>query len=228
LTKLLKALAGLLFIVAVVNAGEQVFRVYRTFQPYVTTHDSQWQMDELLVDTRKDLREKAVERIGFRIKEGIPFEQKVAPIVVDAKPGDYEWVVMDYAPEARHLDLPGFLCVEDFGKGLSLHRKSPEGARESTPNPDLGRVWHEQEGEWKGTWTRRGETDTFDAVWTGPEGGPIVDEILIEPPDCGKIVLFRKGTKGRYRGTLSKDGTRIEKGTADWTPKWSATIERPR
>ncbi|MDI3090070.1 hypothetical protein QJ133_02625 [Priestia megaterium] len=36
------------------------------------------------------------------------------------------------------------------------------------PTDLLGNVWHEQEGAWRGIWTRRGNSNIFDARWTKP------------------------------------------------------------
>jgi hypothetical protein len=98
-----------------------------------------------------------------------------------------------------------------------------------TVPPDIGKVWHEKEGPWEGTWTRRGDTNVFDAVWKNPQGEKIEDQVTFESVSDHQIVLFRKGTQGRYRGRLSDDGLRVDNGTADWfSPgdSWSATIEK--
>jgi hypothetical protein len=91
----------------------------------------------------------------------------------------------------------------------------------------FGRVWHETEGPWTGTWTRRGDSNTFDAEWKGAGGQTVKDELTLEPGSSNQVVLFRKGTNGRYRGQLSSDGTKVESGTADWFKgNWSATIDK--
>ena len=94
----------------------------------------------------------------------------------------------------------------------------------------LGRVWNVNDGGWTGTWTRRGSSDRFDAVWRNPSSGQEVrDEIVFESITGNQIVLYRTGMKGRYRGNLSTDRTMVENGTADWYPPgvtWSATITR--
>ncbi len=94
---------------------------------------------------------------------------------------------------------------------------------------DIGKVWHEKEGPWEGTWSRRGDTNVFDAVWTNPQGEKIEDQVVFESVSDHQIVLFRKGTQGRYRGHLSEDGLKVDSGSADWfSPgdSWSATIEK--
>ena len=90
-------------------------------------------------------------------------------------------------------------------------------------------VWHEKEGPWEGTWSRRGDTNVFDAVWKNPDGVEIKDEVTFESVADHEIVLFRKGTQGRYRGHVSDDGMKIDKGSAEWFApgdSWSATIEK--
>jgi len=74
-----------------------------------------------------------------------------------------------------------------------------------------------------GTWTRRGGTDVFDAVWNGS----IRDVIEIESVNGNQIVFYRHGNKGRYSGTLSADGMRVTSGTANWYAagwSWSAMV----
>lgn len=94
-------------------------------------------------------------------------------------------------------------------------------------------VWHIEEGVngrvvWAGTWTRRGRSDVFDAVWrnvdTGAEAGDTLR--LIEVKDR-KIVFHRDGNNGDYRGLLSSDGMHMN-GTASWYNSgwfWRADVE---
>lgn len=93
----------------------------------------------------------------------------------------------------------------------------------------IGRIWHVEEAGWIGTWTRRGDSSAFDAVWTNPGQADITDEVVVESMTGKEVVLFRKGVNGRYRAQLSADGTKVEAGTADWFPEgltWTATIEK--
>lgn len=74
-----------------------------------------------------------------------------------------------------------------------------------------------------GTWTRRGGTDVFDAVWNGS----VRDVIEIESVNGNQIVFYRHGNNGRYSGTLSADGQRVTSGTASWYAAgwyWSAVV----
>ena len=94
---------------------------------------------------------------------------------------------------------------------------------------ELGQVWQVSDYGWTGVWTRRPGTRTFDAVWKDVSGREVRDEIIHESTIGDQIVLFRKGTNGRYRGILSRDRRRVENGTAEWVsggPGWSATIYR--
>lgn len=96
-------------------------------------------------------------------------------------------------------------------------------------NDKIGRVWRVQEGSWAGTWTRRENSPIFDAVWTGPGGEQMKDVISTESFSEKEVVLYRQGMKGRYRGKLSADGTKVEDGHADWYPAglvWTATIKK--
>jgi hypothetical protein len=101
----------------------------------------------------------------------------------------------------------------------------------SPPAPQaqqLGRVWrvHEASSEmsYDGVWTRRGSSNTFDAVW---QAAGVTDTITIESVSGDRVVLFRSGNGGRYIGTLSPDRKRVISGTMSWAPtfKWTATIE---
>jgi hypothetical protein len=90
----------------------------------------------------------------------------------------------------------------------------------------LGRVWEVRENGWVGTWTRRGNSKTFDAEWTAPNGQRIRDTIIIEDIQGRDIVLRRVGLNGYYKGTITPEGKRAI-GTATWYPagaSWSAYI----
>ena len=86
----------------------------------------------------------------------------------------------------------------------------------------LGRFWRVNEiGVWEGTWTRRGDSNVFDAYWKHTNGSEERDVITFKYTlDDGQIVLSRPGT-GEYRGKLSADGKKIVDGTATWyRPGW--------
>ena len=115
------------------------------------------------------------------------------------------------------------LIVLSLGSLLAACGKSDDG-----PITDqFGKVWHEREAQWTGTWTRKGNSKTFTAEWKEPGGQVVKDELTLESGTSNQVVLLRKGVNGRYRGQLSNDGTKIENGTADWLKGgWSATIEK--
>jgi hypothetical protein len=86
-------------------------------------------------------------------------------------------------------------------------------------------VWHVEEGAngrafYVGTWTRRGRSNVFDAVWRNVDNGAHISDTvrLIEAGD--RIVFHREGNGGDYTGHLSGDGTHM-RGTASWYgPGW--------
>lgn len=84
----------------------------------------------------------------------------------------------------------------------------------------VARAWHIEEGVngrvvWAGTWTRRGRSDVFDAVWRNVDTGAEARDTLRLIEARGQIVFHRDGNNGEYRGQLSGDGRRIN-GTATW------------
>ncbi|MDR4467756.1 MAG: hypothetical protein MRJ68_05550 [Nitrospira sp.] len=94
---------------------------------------------------------------------------------------------------------------------------------------ELGQAWRVVEGEeWDGTWTRRGTSNTLDAFWRHRATGQEVRDVLVfESLRNNQIVIYRKGTNGRYRGTLSSDFRQITNGMADWfqpQSEWHGTI----
>lgn len=100
----------------------------------------------------------------------------------------------------------------------------PPAAKSDIP----GTVWSVVEvGEWFGTWTRRGNTNVFDAVWRHrTQPGEWRDVLTIESVQGNRIVIFRRGMNGRYQATLSADRTSIS-GTATWYPSggsWTGQI----
>ena len=102
---------------------------------------------------------------------------------------------------------------------------------------DLGREWRVTEYDpngryWEGVWTRRGDSDTFDAEWRDSEtGGVIRDVIEFRKIRHNSVVLYRRGNNGRYFGELSSDGRRIVRGSASWYGPgyyWNARIRGHR
>lgn len=91
----------------------------------------------------------------------------------------------------------------------------------------LGRVWSVNEDGWIGTWTRRGDSHTFDAHWRHPDGREVRDVLVLEKREGDVVVIYREGMKGRYTGRVEAGGRRIIQGTATWfnaNQRWSAEI----
>ncbi len=81
-------------------------------------------------------------------------------------------------------------------------------------------VWHIEEGvdgrvAWSGTWTRRGRSAVFDALWRNVDNGAEARDKLRVIEDRDRIVIHRDGNNGEYTGQLSRDGAHME-GTASW------------
>lgn len=100
----------------------------------------------------------------------------------------------------------------------------------------LGRVWNESESGWTGTWTRRGNSSVFDAVWR--KGGGTVRALLSIRITGNRVFVSRtRSTDGyncNYSGTLSANRRTVSgrmsclKG-GRVTPRnaqWRATITR--
>jgi hypothetical protein len=100
---------------------------------------------------------------------------------------------------------------------------------------DLGRVWRIEEGfigdetDWEGVWTRRGQSNIFDARWRNCWLNKLQSDVIeVEVAQNGEVTLLRRGLNKRYRGKYSLDKPTRISGTADWyTPGviWSARIE---
>lgn len=94
----------------------------------------------------------------------------------------------------------------------------------------LGRVWNEEESGWSGVWTRRGRTNTFDAVWTRP-GQPQQRAALTIGIRGAEVNVSRQQPNGTctYRGILASD-MRTVNGSygCSWAAgpfPWRATIQ---
>jgi hypothetical protein len=90
----------------------------------------------------------------------------------------------------------------------------------------LGLEWSEEEGGLSSTWTRRGATDVFEAVYPAP-GVKTVNTVTVSG---GKVYITRtSGTDGNrcsYEGTVSADGKNIA-GTyrcRNGSAQWKATM----
>jgi hypothetical protein len=99
------------------------------------------------------------------------------------------------------------------------------------PRLDPNASWHVREGNaggavYEGVWTRTG-AHSFRAEWRGIATGDVIrDTIEIERQYGNVVVLHRKAIKGRYFGTISRDGRFIQ-GHASWYgpgDRWSAEV----
>ncbi len=95
----------------------------------------------------------------------------------------------------------------------------------------LGRVWREEESGWTGLWKRRGDSNVFDAVWTGPGRVTGTLDIQFDGPD--RVIIDRvyssDGSKCRYTGRISGGGGLRVSGSYRCGNgsllSWSATID---
>jgi hypothetical protein len=118
--------------------------------------------------------------------------------------------------------------------GLAAALISPAAAQHYDDDEfDLGWEWEVTEyGDngrtWEGVWTRRGDSNIFDAEWRDSQtGGTVRDVIEFEHVRHNTVVLYRRGINGRYFGELSHHGHRIERGTGTWYGPgnyWTARI----
>ncbi len=138
---------------------------------------------------------------------------------VDAEPGAYT-IRTERGRVCQNAGSAGVGFVKVFGR--FAQREAPYRPASHQEIPD---VWHVEEGVngrslYIGTWTRRGQSNVFDALWRNTDsGGEVRDTLrLVEGGD--RIVFHRDGNNGDYRGRLSGDGRHID-GTASWyTAGW--------
>ncbi|MEA2765151.1 MAG: hypothetical protein QOK07_1555 [Gemmatimonadaceae bacterium] len=134
--------------------------------------------------------------------------------------------------------IPGSLPPGTYSLQLVL------GSNETFPDPNaanntatasitIGEVWRVlEDGNWNGTWARRGASDVFDAIWTGPPQSTVTG--VMTYTRNGDQVEFQRtessnGDLCHYVGTLFEGGTRArgtetcpnEPGTVS---NWEATI----
>jgi hypothetical protein len=99
---------------------------------------------------------------------------------------------------------------------------------------NLGRVWRVEEGyydepHWVGVWTRRGETNVFDATWKHCWMNQTTKDVVeVQLAKDGQVLVFRQGVKQYYRATYSAQRPSKLRGRADWYGPdliWKADIE---
>ncbi len=120
-----------------------------------------------------------------------------------------------------------FVCTRGGGSWSAvIERRQQDRDRDR-----LGRVWYEQEGGWQGVWTRRGNSNVFDARWTQSGQTPVTAVLTIRIQGNNVRVERRSSSDGNncdYRGTLSADGRTVSgQFTCDrGGGSWQATITR--
>lgn len=102
----------------------------------------------------------------------------------------------------------------------------PVGSTKPTsPSVDLLKnIWRVTEGDptWTGVWSRRGNSNVFDAIWRHSSGQTASGVLTISL--SGNSVTITRGS-GQYTGTISGSSA---SGTASWYnggQRWTATIE---
>jgi hypothetical protein len=101
-----------------------------------------------------------------------------------------------------------------------------------SPESDkLGTVWHSKELGWDGVWTRRGNTNVFDAVWTkGPH--TVTAVLTMEIRGSNLHISRRHGSDGvdfDYTGALVANDTKAigsYSAAVVFGGRWEATITR--
>lgn len=93
---------------------------------------------------------------------------------------------------------------------------------------DLGRVWRESEVGWDGTWTRRGNSNVFDAVWT--KAGERETAMLTISIRGSEVSVLRDNGRnrtcrydGRLHGNTVQGSYRCD---GSGRLEWSATIHQ--
>jgi hypothetical protein len=108
----------------------------------------------------------------------------------------------------------------------------PQSSQPSELN--LGRIWRVEEGyydepHWVGVWTRRGQTNIFDATWKHSWMNETKQGVVeVQLAKDGQVVVFRRGVQQCYRGTYSPQHPNKLRGRADWFGPdliWKAAIE---
>ena len=230
-----RAFVVTLLIIPLVNAAHDVQNIYSKFNRYSPGEDSISQSISALAPIRNRLGQLGVRQLGYRAEPNAYWSERVgdffviqyalAPVVLHPYSNERtwdlinlgppvrsdRWVLVNYSAVGKSFRAPDIECVQDFGGGLALYRKGHPVSLAA-----LGTVWKEAEGQAVGTWTRVAGNNTFEAVWRFPDGHEIRDEVELESAECHEVVLFRRGTNGRYRGRLSLDYSKVENGTGDW------------
>jgi hypothetical protein len=105
-----------------------------------------------------------------------------------------------------------------------------KGVVNSFTNVTLGNIWQVTECcGWSGTWTRRPNTNTFDATWRHTNGTSASDVIELKTWNrtTNEVTLYRKSMNGSYKAFYNASNRTLINGTTTWYPAgqtWSAII----
>ena len=94
----------------------------------------------------------------------------------------------------------------------------------------LGNQWQVTECcGWSGTWTRRPNTNTFDAVWRHTNGSTASGTVELRSWNrvTNEVVVFRQSMNGSYKAFYNPTNKTLTNGTTTWYPAgqgWSAII----
>lgn len=95
----------------------------------------------------------------------------------------------------------------------------------------LGNTWTVTECcGWSGTWTRRPNSNLFDARWQHTNGTVVTDiiELWWWNTSTNAVTLFRPAMNGQYKATYNPSNKTLANGSATWYPAgqtWSAIIK---
>jgi len=133
----------------------------------------------------------------------------------------------------------GALSQDDKGRvtlpgtnAVGTDTKGQVGSLNTTTLLALGNTWQVTECcGWTGTWTRRPNTNTFDASWRHTNGASAVDVIQLKSWDAGtnEVTLFRQSMNGSYKAKYNPNTRTLTNGSTTWYPAgqvWSAIIIR--
>lgn len=124
-----------------------------------------------------------------------------AYIMCNVAPENKIWVNIVVASSSRDDNVPGAERVK------LQQRMDQSGSR----GCGLGTRWRGSDGGWNGIWTRRGNSNVFDAVWT--KDGQQFTAVLTISIDGNRVnVRRRNATLGgdcELNGTLGEDGVTV-------------------
>jgi hypothetical protein len=119
--------------------------------------------------------------------------------------------------------VKGNLCCEEAEALAGI----PGACGGGTAKCGLGHTWNEEESGWRSVWTRRGNSNVFDARFTGPAGqkASTVNTVTIEGNRISiKRTSSSDGYLCTYQGTIQADGVTIIGTYSCGNRKWRATI----